>query len=496
MTSPGGLSWGGALWLAARGGRTDGVRIGLTTVGTAVGTVAVLAAATVVAIPADAAYTSEVLTQSGLRPGVAFALVLLCIPVLAVVGQCARIGAPARDRRLAAIRMAGGAPADTARIAAAEAGIAATVGTLLGLVGFLIVRVVLDDPRPGTFLRTTEQRTDGGLTTYTEEVRGLVRPLPTDVLPPVWVLVLIVVAVPLGTVGLTVLALRRVAISPFGVVRRRTTRPARVLPAVLFGVGVAGLAGFSGLLRVLDLPPSATTSVVLAFLGLFLLTSAGLIGGSAALAAAVGRFVAGRTGSPVLLMAARRLIADPYAASRAYGALLLTVLLGAGAQGVRMYILTATEPSETFYRDTLDLVDLVIVVAVAIAALGLLVVAAEDVVSRRRSMAALTAAGTPVRVLRGTVLAQALLPLLATVPLAAVAGMLAARGLFGATFRREMYSAANPDQPLVQLLPVPVPWAEVGVLVGGTLLVALALSALSLVLLRSSCDPAELRTAA
>ena len=34
-------------------------------------------------------------------------VVLLCLPVLGFVGQCSRIGAPGRDRRLAALRLQG-----------------------------------------------------------------------------------------------------------------------------------------------------------------------------------------------------------------------------------------------------------------------------------------------------------------------------------------------------------------------------------------------------
>ena len=491
------LSWPAALWLATRGGRADLVRIGLTAAGAALGTVTVLAAVTVAAIgPDDGPYRSDLLTQGGLRPGVVFTLLLLCIPILAFVGQCARIGAPARDRRLAAIRLAGGTPSDASRVACGEAGVAAGAGAVLGLALYLGLRVLLDAPQLGSFLRTTEQTTSGGLLVTSEEVHGLVRPLPTDVLPSWWALALVVVAVPLATVAFTRLALRKVAISPFGVLRRRSHRPPRLLPAVLFLAGVTGLAAFSAVIRTLGLADGAVGRSLILFLALFLLTSAGLVLGNAALASLVGRWVAGRTGSPALLVAARRLVADPYGASRAYGALLLTVLLGAGAQGVRISILTGTDPADTFYRSTLDLVDLVIVVAVVVAALGLLVVAAEEIVSRRRSLAALTAAGTPIGVLRRAVLAQSLLPLLPTAPLAAAAGVLAARGLFGTTTQLPETGPITEEVNVPRIVPIPVPWAELGVLVGGTLLVALAFTAISLVFLRSSTDPSELRAAA
>lgn len=490
------LTWRTALWLAARGGRSDVVRIILTAVGSAMGTLALLAAATVISIgPDDGPYSSQLLEQEGLHVGVVMALVLLCIPVLAVVGQCARIGAPARDRRLAAIRLAGGTPRDVTRVACSEAGLAAGVGALAGLVVYLVGRSVFGAPVIRSYDRVTETPVQGGLQITYEPVTGPVLRLPTDVLPPVWVIVALVLLIPLGAVAFTRLALRGVTISPFGVVRHRRIRPPRLLPAVLFLVGLVALASFSTLADVLDLGLTAPVVPGLVVLVLFLVTSAGLVLGNAALAAGIGGFVAPRARRPALLIAARRLAADPFGASRAFGALLLTVLIGAGAQGVRANILASTDPGTTFYRDTLDLVNLVIVVAVVVASLGLLVVAAEGIVARRRSLAALTAAGTPVGVLRRAVLAEVLLPLVPMAVLAATAGAFAARGLLGTTFIQYEYSATG--QVLAELVTsIPVPWTELGVLVAGTVLVTLLVSSVALLFLRRSTDPAELRAAA
>ncbi|HEX5543246.1 MAG TPA: ABC transporter permease, partial [Micromonospora sp.] len=104
--------------LALAGTRTDTLRVALTGLSAALATLAILAALTVLAIPTplpsddnqmawSQQYTNALLREPGLRPGVAFALVLLTIPVLALAGQCVRLGAPARDRRLAALRLAG-----------------------------------------------------------------------------------------------------------------------------------------------------------------------------------------------------------------------------------------------------------------------------------------------------------------------------------------------------------------------------------------------------
>src|SRR5690606_34331846 len=74
-------------------------------------------------------YTHDLLVEPGLRPGVAFGLLLLCIPVLALAGQSARLGAPGRDRRLAQIRLAGATPRQAVAVAVAETGLAALAGT-------------------------------------------------------------------------------------------------------------------------------------------------------------------------------------------------------------------------------------------------------------------------------------------------------------------------------------------------------------------------------
>lgn len=496
-------SWATVGWLARQGGSVDLVRIALTAVGAALATLALLAAATVQAIgPGDGPYSSELLQQPGLHVGVVTALVLLCLPILALAGQCARIGAPARDRRLAAIRMAGATPAETVRVAVTEAGLASALGALLGTALFFLGRIALGGPIAGTVVQTTITETAGGTQIVEESRAGLVLRLPTDVLPAWWVVALLTVAAPVATALLTALALRQVAISPFGVSRRTTRQPPRLLPAVLFLAGVAGLSVSSVARRALEDRPDGASLFVLIFLGLLLLTIAGLLTGTATLASLSGRLVATRTRHPGLLIAGRRLVADPYAASRTFGVLLATVLVGAGAQAFRANLLVSTDPAETFYRDVMGLVDLVLLFAVVIASLGLLVAAGEGVVGRRRTLAALTAAGTPVGTLRRAVLAEALLPLLFTVPLAALAGVLAGRGLFGSTAVPPQSGVVGPGdlgpgefvEPAA--VAVPVPWAEVSVLVGGTLALAALAVLVSLVLLRASTDLVELRTAA
>ncbi|MEO8749193.1 MAG: hypothetical protein ABI384_02250, partial [Allobranchiibius sp.] len=91
--------------LALAGGGSDALRIVLTVVGALVATSMLLLGVAVTQIgPRDGPYFTDLLNQSGLHPGVVFAMVMLSLVTLSFVGQCSRIGAPARDRRLAAIR--------------------------------------------------------------------------------------------------------------------------------------------------------------------------------------------------------------------------------------------------------------------------------------------------------------------------------------------------------------------------------------------------------
>jgi hypothetical protein len=485
---------GTILWMAARGGRADAARIALTAVGAAVATVAVLAAAAVVYIgPDDGPYSSELLMQPGLHQGVVIALVLLCVPVLAFVGQCSRIGAPDRDRRLAAFRLSGAAPRDVARVVGAETGLAAGLGSLLGLGGYLVGRVLLDEPVTGAYTRRVE--VSPGSISF-ERTTGEVRSLPTDVLPPWWLLAVVVIIIPVGAAAFSQLALRRVTVSPFGVVRRQQTRPLRTVPAVLFVAGTAGMALFSVVVKAAGPSDASTKLLAVGFVMLFLVASVGLILGIATIAAWVGHFAAARTGRPALLIAARRLAASPFRASRVNAVLLLVVLIGGATQGVRAAFLTMVrlvDPEDTFFLETLNLVNLVLAVGVALAAAGVLVTAAEAVVTSRSNLAALTAAGTPRSVLRRSLLLESLLPLAPTTVLAAACGVLAARGVFGTTTTD--YRQVG-RREFVRVVEIPVPWLELGALVAGTLVVTALMAAATFPFMRRSTDPRELRVTA
>lgn len=508
--------------IALVGGRSDTLRIALTAFATALGTLAALAAATVMSIGyrsggTQTTYSNALLNEPGLRPGVAATLVLLWVPVLFLAGQCARVGSPARDRRLAALRMAGATPGETACLVAGETGLASLIGALIAVTVYFAGRVALDNPdRYGR------------------------RPLPTDVLPPSWVFVFLLIAVPIFGALFAVVALRRVRLTPFGVTRRKQPRPPRLFPAFLLTFSVGGLVASGAVAKALPDGSTGWRLFVVATAALTITTGAGFAIGAASLSAFVGRLVASRATSASALVAARRLLADPWSSSRAAGALLVSVFVAAGVLGVRVCILAeigaqnlanaraaalggpgpsgTPSPVDPFYARAFDLVNLAGRAAVVIAAFAVLVATAEQIVERRRSFAALTAGGTPRVVLAKSVLVQVALPLIPGVVLATVAGFVGARAMLGWTASASAISggtcAASPSlsasdaapwcldpghtviahEVVVHLAPG-MPWANLSLLAGGAIAGTLLLAMLSLMLLRRSCDIAELRAA-
>jgi ABC-type antimicrobial peptide transport system permease subunit len=477
------------LRLAVSGGRADRIRIWLTAAGSALATVCLSAAASVaVSGPGDGPYTSEVLNQSGLHIGVVIALVLLCVPVLGFVGQCSRVGAPGRDRRLAALRLQGATPTDVVRIAAAETGWSAALGAVLGLALFFALRVALGSPVTATF----DVSTVTGNSASIETVTGPALRFPTDVLPPWPVLVAFVVVIPLAATVFATFAMRRVVVTPFVVDRSQPPVPRRVVPVVLFVGGTVGMATFESLLRVVPDSLAASDLVVVLFLVPLGVTLTGLLLGTTTLASLLGAFVAGRTRYPALLLAARRMVSSPSHTSRANSTLLFVVVLAAFTQGIRENVLASTANyGTTFYADTFDLVNVAFVIGAVIAAAGLLVGTVDGVVSRRHVLAGLHAVGVPRGVIARAVLAENLLPLVPAVVLGSAAGILAARGVFGTSVG---WSEGQPDGTYVEhVVTVAVPWASLGELVVVVLCAAALATAASFPVLKVSLHPAELR---
>ncbi|MCW6003141.1 ABC transporter permease [Micromonospora sp. CPCC 205371] len=472
--------------LALAGTRSDTVRVALTGLSAGLATLAYLAALTVIVIPTvedgggrvSPQYRHALIAEAGLRPGVVVVLVLLTVPVLALAGQCALLGAPSRDRRLSAIRLAGASPGQAIAIAATETGLASVLGTVVGLGAYFGGREFLHRPDA-----------DGRL------------PLPTDVVPPVWWIAAVCVGIPVVAMLFAVLQLRRVAVTPFGVVRRVRTRAPLPWPGALIVVGLIATATVVPLSRQLEGDPEESGALLLVVLlcGLGCATI-GVVTGTGWISYRTGWLMHRFGRRPATLLAARRLMADPWSGSRTLAALLACLVFGGGAAGVRSSFATdfeaerlaaqrsdpsgvIIEPRDTdFYFGAFNLVNIAIGVGLVIAAGGLIVALAESIVSRRRAYAALVATGVPRSTLAKAVMWQSLVPAAAGIVVALAVGAALSQSLFGDEVEREGI-----------VLEVPVPVDDLALLGAGAVAAVLAVVGVGLLFLRASTALEELR---
>ncbi|MHC0433073.1 ABC transporter permease [Streptomyces sp. O3] len=436
-------------WALLRGSdRREWWRIALTALGALLATLLALGAVTVVTVTGytRVPYGNGLLDEPGTRRGVAVALLGLLVPLLGFLGQCARLGAVHRDRRLAGLRLAGATPVQVRRIAALESGLACLAGAALGLGGFLAL------------LLTTGQGA---------------RP------PLAWLgYALVVAGVPVLAVAVSGLALRRVVASPLGSVRR--VRPEKPRTGMAFTAAGMLATGAAATVLLAARRPAEEALVPFAFVGALSLSGLAAVSVAGASAKFLGDRLAD-SARPAVLIAAGRLRLDPWAASRTHASVLLMTVAAVGFTG--MWQLTRAElaagaswgANADYYLGGYHLAGVAVLVGIALSLGALAVGAAESLAARRRALAAQAAAGVPQSVLRRAVLLESALPLAPAVLLAGVGGM----GLYAA------YASLTADVRMPLLLPLLTPF-----LVYAACLLA---TAATLPLLRRAVRPAELR---
>ena len=227
---------------------------------------------------------------------VAGALAFL-FPILILIGTATRLASARREERYAAMRLVGATARDVSAIASVDAVISALCGAAAGIGIFALAQSAL----AGTAITSAVY-------------------FPSEVTPTIWGYLGVLVAVPAASAVASLLALRRVRISPLGV-SRRVSAPAprawRVLPLS------AGVALFvAGILLTSDQNIGAP-----AFPGLLLILIGLVVAGpwlTSRAAQLQARF--SRGASPIF--AARRLSDNPKAAFRSVSGLVLAVFLG------------------------------------------------------------------------------------------------------------------------------------------------------------------------
>jgi FtsX-like permease family protein len=229
----------------------------------------------------------------------AFATGVLAVlfPVLILISTATRLAAARREERFAALRLVGATRGDISVIASVDSVVSALLGTIVGIGVFLAVQPAL------------------AAVTLTGT-----RYFASTVNPAVWEYPVLLVVVALASAVASLLALRRVQISPLGVTRRSTPPPPspwRLAPlaagVVLYIAGA--LATSSEKIGVPTYPGLLVTLIGLVIAGPWL---------TSALARLSGRVLSGA--SP--LLATKRLADDPKLAFRAVRGLVLAVFLG------------------------------------------------------------------------------------------------------------------------------------------------------------------------
>jgi hypothetical protein len=231
----------------------------------------------------------------------------LLFPVLIFIATATRLSAARREQRFAAMRLVGATPRQVNVIAAIESSVAAVVGTAAGFGLFFLFRPPLA-AIPWT-----------GAPFFTSDMSLSV----PDIL-------LVGLGVPVASAIAALLALRRVRISPLGVTRRVTPKPPRAWRVIPLLLGLAELAILPSLV---SLRGDTDRQIDVYFPG-FALVMAGLLIAGPWLTMAGSRLMAGHTGRPAALIAARRLSDNPKAGFRAISGLILALFIASVAVAV------------------------------------------------------------------------------------------------------------------------------------------------------------------
>jgi hypothetical protein len=244
---------------------------------------------------------------------------VVALPCTVLVATVARLSASMRDRRLANLRLIGLSPNQTRLVGTGEAGGAAFVGTVVGWVGFWLVRPLLLGHSPagaawGDFF-----------------------------VPTVLDQVLVVVGVPAVAIVASVLPARSSVEDALAVSQRADRRPPgwwRLLPLVA-GVALCVYVVASG-----PHEDEISDAQVAALFGGIALTAVGMLLVLPVLVRLLTRLTAGRSLGPAQRLAVRRLEAQPAGVARIIAALLIGLFLATGAR----FVLVAFESTPQYVQ--------------------------------------------------------------------------------------------------------------------------------------------------
>ena len=230
-------------------------------------------------------------------------MVVLIVPCLVLVTSAARLTATRRERRLAALRLAGATPAQVIAVTAVETVIGAVLGS--------VIAVVAAEP----LSHLTAQIPWGGGTW-----------LPGDFTSGPAFVAFVAVLAPVLVVAAAVLGLRRVVDRPLTAAAEQPKR--KISTARLLGLITAGGVFVLGLSIATSGYGRDRFTVVLVGLGAI---GVALVLAGPVVTAFVGKYFVARWRKPSTLLAGRRLLSDPVAAFRAAAGVVVAVFAGSMA---------------------------------------------------------------------------------------------------------------------------------------------------------------------
>ncbi|HEY3547087.1 MAG TPA: hypothetical protein VGK17_13525 [Propionicimonas sp.] len=295
--------------------------------------------------------------------------VLLIVPVLTLGAAAARMGALGRDQRLATLRLLGVTGGQVVALSALETMLAALVGALAGMVGYLITLPLW----PAIAFQAS--------------------PLSAAemMLPPLAIAGIVVLQVVLAGIS-SVTGLMRLRISPLGVARRQPRPALRVWRFVLLPIVVVVWLVVAPLLN-LQRQVVFGASVVVVALGVFM----GVINLVGPWLLQLLGVALSRSGRPATLIAGRRMLADPKGAWRSVSGLAFVGFTGGALASVPALTSDQVDPLVRILADDLRTgTYLTVAIAFLVAAASTLLNQAAAVLDRRLELRQLGNLGVPV----------------------------------------------------------------------------------------------------
>lgn len=308
--------------------------------------------------------------------------VLLIVPVLTLGAAAARMGALGRDRRLAGLRLLGASGSQVVALSTIETMLAALIGAVLGTLGYL---ATLPLWQAVTFQAT---------------------PLSAaEMLLPAWAIAgvagLLVALAGISSLG----GLARLRISPLGVARRQPRRALKVWRFVALPAAVVVWLVVAPTLQIArELVLSAT--VIAVALGIFM----GVINLVGPWLLQLLGLILSRSGRPSVLLAGRRLLADPKSAWRSVSGLAFIGFTGGALVSLPDFATTEDPLIGILSADLRTGTYLTLAIAFLVAAASTLLNQASAVLDRRSELRQLANVGVPVQLHDRTRLVEVVTP--------------------------------------------------------------------------------------